>query len=278
MKNNEVKGRTLEVIMAEANAKVEELNKERDVEKRITLEAELDKLTKEHNELSLLTAYATAKAEALPIIALAKACTYATISKKKTPGDVLVDGAIKKMDIFSISEKDTNLNILKFIKWLEDRNFKMPKGWITNMSAVKAEIIDQWQAFDKSGDEHSFNKKQMRRLTQTMVNDMGFIEGEKGGNALVVKNEHINPMIKFANKKTGVQSGKTLDTKTWDDMLLTLLNGLATGAVFENSYGSSAVFKEEIITTEEAPAEQNAESTEAPATAEEPKTEEVKAE
>lgn len=268
MKNNEVKGRTLEVIMAEANAKVEELNKERDVEKRITLEAELDKLAKEYNELSLLTAYASAKAEKLPIMALAKACTYATISKKKTPGDVLVDGAVKKTDIFSLNEKDTVLNILKFIKWLEDRNFKMPKGWISRMSAVKAEIIDQWQAFDKSGDEHSFNKKQMRRLTQAMVNDMAFIEGEKGGNALVVKNEHINPMIKFANKKTGVQSGKTLDSKTWDDMLMTLLNGLATGAVFENSYGSSAVFKEEVITTEE----------EAPATAEESKTEEAKAE
>lgn len=278
MKNNEVKGRTLEVIMAEANAKVEELNKERDVEKRITLEAELEKLTKEYNELSLLTAYAAAKAESLPIMALAKACTYVTISKKKTAGDVLVDGVLKKTDIFSVPEKDTALNILKFIKWLEDRNFKMPKGWIKNMSAVKAEIIDQWQAFDKSGDEHSFNKKQMRRLTQAMVNDMGFIEGEKGGNALVVKNEHINPMIKYANKKTGVQSGKTLDSKTWDDMLMTLLNGLATGAVFENSYGSSAVFKEETAPAEETAEASEATSAEAPATAEEPKTEEVKAE
>lgn len=283
MKNNEVKGRTLEVILAEANAKVEELNKERDVEKRLTLEAEVEKLVKEYNELSLLTAYAAAKAEPLPIMALAKACTYSTISKKKTPGDVLVDGVSKKVDIFSIPEKDTNLNILKYIKWLEDRNFKLPKGWIGRMSAVKAEIIDQWQAFDKSGDEHSFNKKQMRRLTQAMVNDMGFIEGEKGGNALVVKNEHINPMIKYANKKTGVQSGKTLDSKTWDDLLMTLLNGLATGTAFENTYGGTAVFKEE-----PAPAEETAEASEATtqeatveapvATAEATATAEVKAE
>lgn len=274
MKNNEVKGRTLEVIMAEANAKVDEMNKEKDLSKRITMEAELDGLLKEYNSLSLLTVYAAAKAESLPIMALAKACTYNTLSKKKSLGDEVVDGAVKKVDVFSVNEKDTNLNILKFIKWLEERNLKMPKGWQTRMSAVKAEIIDQWQAFDKSGDEHSFNKKQMRRLTQAMVNDMGFIEGEKGGNALVVKNEHINPMIKFANKKTGVQSGKTLDSKTWDDLLMTLLNGLATGAVFENTYGGTAVFKEE--TTAEDSAEESeattAEATEAPAEA--PATEE----
>lgn len=269
MKNNtNIKGRTLEVIMADADAKVEALNKEQDYGKRVTLEAELDGLLKEYNELSLLTAYATAKAEKQPIMALAKACTYAAISKKKTPGTLeLVDGVAKKVDIFSVQKKDSSLNILKFIKWLEDRNFKMPDGWRTRMSAVKANIIDQWQNFDKSeGDEHSFNFKQLKRLTQAMVDDMGYIEGEKGNNALIVKKDNIKPMLKFANRKTGVQAGETLTPKIWDDMLMTLLNGLATGTAFENTYGGSAVFKEETVAqTEEAP--------EASAT-----TEEVKAE
>lgn len=281
MKNNEVKGRTLEVIIAEANSKVEELNKEKDTEKRLTLEAEVDKLAKEYNELSLLTAYATAKAEKLPIMALAKACTYATISKKKTPGDVLVEGVLKKTDIFSISEKDTSLNILKYIKWLEDRNFKMPKGWIGRMSAVKADIIDQWQAFDKAGDEHAFKIGQLKRLLQAMVNDMGFIEGEQGNNALVVKGAHAKTMLKFANRKTGVQAGETLTPKIWDELLMSVLNSIASGAAFENTYGGSAVFKEETV-AEDAPEATTAEATEAPAeapaTAEEPKTEDAKAE
>lgn len=272
MKNNEVTGRTLEAIMTEANNKVDALNKERDFDKRITLEVELDKLCKDYNDLSLLTVYATARAEKLPIMALAKTCTYATIRKKKSLGDDVVDGVAKKVDVYSLTETDSNLNILKFIKWLEDRNFKMPKGWQANMSAVKADIIDQWQAFDKSGDEHTFKIGQLKRLLQTMVNDMGFIEGEKGNNALVAKSSHAKTMLKYATKKTGIQSGETLTPKIWDDLLMTLLNSIASGAAFENTYGGSAVFKEETEETEEA-AQETAEASEAPVT-----TEEVKAE
>lgn len=275
MKNNEVKGRTLEIIMAEANAKVDALNKERDFEKRISLEVEIDKLCKEYNSLSMLTVYAECRAEALPIMALAKACTYATISKKKSQVDDVIEGVVKKVDAYSLNESHSNLNILKYIKWLEERNFKMPKGWIIRMSAAKADIIDQWQAFDKAQDEHIFKIGQLKRLLQDMVNDMGFIEGEKGNNALRVTSAHARTMLKYANKKTGTQSGETLTPKIWDDLLMSVLNSIASGAAFENAYGGTAVFKEETA-TEEAPASEA--TTEAPAAAEEPKTEEVKAE
>lgn len=256
-----MKGRTLEVILADIDAKVDALNAEKEMGKRITLESEVEGLTKEYNDLSLLTVYATCKAEALPIMALAKVCKYTTVSKKKSPSIELVDGASKRVEVFSVSKKDTVLNVLKFIKWLEERNFKMPDGWIGRMSAVKAEVIDQWKAFDASQDEHVFNKKKLRRLTQAMVNDMGFIPGEKGGNALVVKNEHINSLIKYANEKTGVQSGKTLSAKNWDGHLMTILNGLATGAVFENSYGSAAVYKDDAVASTEEGAEAESETT-----------------
>ena len=79
-------------------------------------------------------------------------------------------------------------------------------------------------------------------------------------------------MLKYATKKTGIQSGETLTPKIWDDLLMTLLNSIASGAAFENTYGGSAVFKEETEETEEAPAQETAEASEAPA------TEEVKAE
>lgn len=247
-----MQGRTLEVIVSDINTKVDALNAEKEMAKRITIEAEVDGLIKEYNDLSLLTAYATCKAEAMPIMALAKMCKYSTVSKKKTPSIELVDGASKRVEVFAVTKKDTVLNVLKFIKWLEERNFKMPEGWIGRMSAVKAEVIDQWKAFDDSqGDEHVFNKKKLRRLVQAMVNDMGFIPGEKGGNALVVKNEHINTLIKYANEKTGVQSGKTLSAKNWDGHLMTILNGLATGAVFENSYGSASVYKDDAVTADD---------------------------
>ena len=257
MKNNEVKnGRTLEIIAAEADAKVDALNKEQELSKRITLESEVDGLVKEYNELSMLTAYATAKAEELPIIALAKACTCVNISKKKTPSIELVEGVAKRVEVVSIQTKDSALNILKFIKWLEERNFKMPADWRTNMSAVKADVIDQWQAFEKSGDEHTFKIGQLKRLLQTMVNDMGFIPGEKGNNALVVKGAHAKTVLKYANRKTGVLAGETMTPKIWDDLLMTVLHSVATGGAFENTYGGSAVAKDD--TTAETPAEESA--------------------
>lgn len=264
MKNEATTIRTLEIIAAEADAMVNDLNTEQELEKRVSMEAKVDGLVKEYNELSLLTAYAAAKAEALPIIALAKACTYVTISKKKTISVDLVDGKAKRVETFSIQSKDTNLNILKFIKWLEDRNFKMPAGWITRMSAVKADVIDQWQAFDKAGDKATFKIGQLKRLLQAMVDDMGFIPGDKGNNALVVKSAHAKTVLKYSNRKTGVLSGETLTPKIWDELLLTTLHSVATGAAFENTYGGSAVFKEE-TTADETPAEEN-------------KTEETKAE
>lgn len=260
MKNNETAtntGRTLEVILAEANAKVEALNDANTMDERLTLEAELDKLTKEYEKLSLLTAYATAKAEPQPIMALAKVCTYGTIAKKKTPSEKLVGGVAKKVDVYSIQERDSKLNILKFIKWLEERNFKMPKGWQTRMSAVKADIIDQWQAFDKSGEEHTFKITQLKRLLQAMVNDMGFIPGEKGGNTLVAKSAHARTMLKYANRQTGVQKGETLTPKIWDDLLMTVLNSIAAEALFENTYGGTAVFKDTTTGADTAEAEDN---------------------
>lgn len=259
MKNSEVKGRTLEIIMAEADAKVDALNKEQDLSKRISLESEVDGLIKEYNELSMLTAYATAKAEPLPIIALAKVCTCANIAKKKTPSIELVEGVAKRVEVLSIQKKDSALNILKFIKWLEERNFKMPDGWRANMSAVKADVIDQWQAFEKSGDEHTFKIGQLKRLLQTMVNDMGFIAGEKGNNALVVKGAHAKTVLKYASRKTGVMSGETMTPKIWDDLLMTVLHSVATGGAFENTYGGASVSKDdapaEDSATEEAQAE-----------------------
>ena len=264
--NKEVTVRTLETIEAEANAKVDSFNKEADLNKRITLESEIDGLVKEYNELSMLTAYATAKAEKLPIIALAKACTCVNLGKKKTPTIELVDGVAKRVEVISTQKKDSALNILKFIKWLEERNFKMPADWRTHMSAVKADVIDQWQAFEKSGDEHTFRIGQLKRLLQTMVNDMGFIAGEKGNNALVVKGAHAKTVLKYASKKTGVLSGETMTLKIWDDLLMTVLHSVATGGAFENTYGGSAVFKEETA-TEDAPAEEASAEAVAPAEA-----------
>ena len=253
MKKNETTVRTLETIKEEAYAKVDALNKETDAKKSEILEAEIDGLVKEYNDLSMLTAYSSAKAHELPIIELARICTYHKISKRSKGDYEVVDGLVKKVTVFSINESDTNLNVLKFIKWLKDRNFKMPADWQKNMSAAKANIIDQWKAFDACHDEHSFKIKPLKALLQTMVDDLGFIAGEKGNNALVVKSDHVKPILKYANKQTGVQLGSTLDGKVWDTLLLTLLNSLATGKVFENTYGSTEVYNDD--DAEEAPAE-----------------------
>lgn len=267
---NEVTGRTLETIKAEANAKIDELNKAKDLSARLVLDVEIDKLVKEYDKLALLTVYAAAKAEALPVMALAKTCTYSTIRKVKTPGEEVVDGVVKAVDVYSLADKESVLNILKFIKWLEERNYKMPTGWQSRMSAVKANIIDQWQAFDKAQDEHIFKIGQLKRLLQDMVDDMGMVKTEQGNNALRATSAHARTLLKYANKKTGVQTGETLTPKIWDELLMSVLNSIASGAAFENTYGGTAVFKEETTasetpaTTEESPAQAEAPATEEP--------------
>lgn len=266
MKKNEVNGRTLEIIKAEANAKVDEMNKTKDLTARLVLDAEIDKLVKEYDKLALLTVYASAKAEALPIMALAKVCTYSTIRKVKTPGEEIVDGVVKPVDVYSLADKVSTLNILKFIKWLEERNFKMPLGWQSRMSAVKANIIDQWQAFDKAQDEHIFRIGQLKGLLQVMVDDMGMMMTEKGNNALRATSAHARTMLKYANKKTGVQTGETLTPKIWDELLMSVLNSIASGAAFENTYGGTAVFEKESATADTTEATE--ESAVAPATEE----------
>ena len=269
MKNEVIKGRTLEIIKTEANAKVDEMNKTKDLTARLALDVEIDKLVKEYDKLALLSVYATAKAADLPIMALAKACTYSTIRKVKTPGEEVVDGVVKPVDVYSLSDKESNLNILKFIKWLEERNYKMPSGWIARMSAVKANIIDQWQAFDKAQDEHIFRIGQLKRLLQDMVDDMGMMKTEQGNNALRATSAHARTMLKYANKKTGVQTGETLTPKIWDELLMSVLNSIASGAAFENTYGGTAVFEKEPAPAEETTEASEATATEAPATTEE---------
>lgn len=245
--------RTLEVIEAEANAKADALNKEQDISARVAIEAELDKLVKEYNEQSVYTAYATAKAEELPIMALAKVYTCVNISKKKTPSIDLIEGVCKRVETFSVQKKDAPLNILKFIKWLEDRNFKMPEGWISRMSAVKSNIITQWQAFDKSRNNPDFKITQLKTLLQAMVDDMGFIAGKNGNNALVAKSIHAKTILKYANTMTGVLSGITLTPKVWDQLLMSTLHSIATDKAFENTYGAVTVYKEEAPEAEDKP-------------------------
>jgi hypothetical protein len=91
-----------------------------------------------------------------------------------------------------------------------------------------------------------------------------------------VKSAHAKTVLKYSNRKTGVLTGETLTPKIWDDLLLTTLHSVATGAAFENTYGGSAVFKEE-TTAEETTEDSEATTAETPAT-QEPKAEETKAE
>ncbi len=258
-KKNETTVKTLAEILAAANEKVDNLNKTEDQELAKTLESEVEGLVQDYNDLSLLTVYCDCKSHELPIMELAKTCTYHKISKTSKAGYEVRDGVVKKVYTYSINESNANLNVLKFIKWLKDRNFKMPADWTMHMSAVKANIIDQWKAFDADEEGYKFHINELKRLLQIMVDDMGFIAGEKGANALKVKSAHVRTILKFANKQTGVQTGETLTSKIWDDLLLSVLNSVAANKAFENVYGGSEIYKDE--TSSESEAETKTDST-----------------
>ena len=243
---NTTKKITLAGILTEVNGIVDKLNENNVTEaERMELEKSYKDLCKSYAETSLLTAYAHARKHAQPIIELARLETYPTIKVTMKPDVEVKDGEKIVVRVYSVDTSTATHNILAFIKWLQARNVKMPVDWIPHMSAVKANILDQWKAYDEAkGDTAVFDFKSLKTILQPMVDDMGFIKGKKGGNALVATKEHAQTLLKFANELTGTTSGTTLSPKNWDKLLMSLLHSLATSKAFQNEYGSTAIYKE----------------------------------
>lgn len=265
-----IEGRTMTAVLAELNASVDRYNLSTDSNERVALIVEHKKLVEEYNTLSLLSAYAKCMEAEKPLVALAKAYYYDTISTKDTPHNEVVNGVQTSTVTRSVVEKDTKLNISKFIEWTEEKNrgVAAARDWRAKVEAARAVVEDEWKKFFAAGgDTHAVSITATKRAIQAMFDGLVFIKAENSDkNAIVANGKIAKWAIAFANSRKDAKIdgkvnviGQVLPKATWNTMQLDILHMAVTGKDFEIVYGDPEEAEEnsEEATAAEAAAEAN---------------------
>lgn len=256
-----IEGRTMATVLAELNNSVDAYNLSTDSNERVAMIVEHKKLVEEYNTLSLLSAYAKCMEAEKPLVTLAKDYYYGTISTKDTPHNEVVNGVQTSTVTRSVVEKDTKLNVAKFIEWTEEKNrgVAADKGWKSKVEAARAAVEDEWKKFFAAGgDTHAVSISATKRAVQAMFDALVFIKAENSDkNAIIANGKIAKWAIAFANTRKDskvdgkiIITGQVLPKATWNTMMLDLLHAAVTGKDFEITYGDP----------EEAEAEAEAES------------------
>lgn len=248
MGKNIKEGRTMAIVLDELNNSVDKYNESTDSNERVKLIAEHKKLVEEYNTISLLTAYAEFMKDANPLVALAKAYYYGTISTKDTPHNEVVNGVQTSTVTRSVVTKDTKLNVAKFIEWTEEKNrgVAASKDWKDKVEAARAAVENEWKKFFAAqGDTHVVSITATKNAIQEMFDALVFIKGENTDkNAIIAKGAVAKRAIAFANSRKDAKvdgkvsiTGQVLPKATWGTMQLDLLHMAVTGKVFDIVYG-----------------------------------------
>lgn len=248
--------RTMAVVMSELQDKVDKYNLEKDAGKRNALEVECKNLVEEYNEMALLDAYATFKAEADPMVALAKAYTYMTISVKAAPHKEMVDGVKKVVVTMGLTtDKPKLLNAAKFIDWMAERNVAVTAraDWRKRVNDAHKVLIDQWKSFIEDGTD--FKVGALKTALQDMVDAFIMLEGENGKNAYVVTSKLTRSIIAFCTSRKDGLKGTIAAKNTWDRLQMDILHAVVTRKEFEIAYGDDEDASEAEAEAEEEAAE-----------------------
>ena len=237
---NKAEERTMQVVMSELKDKIDRYNLESNAAKRNTLEVECKNLVAEYNEMSLLDAYATFKAEADPMVALAKAYTYDVISAKATSHQEMVDGVKKSIVTMVLDENRTKLlNAAKFIDWMAERNVAVTAraDWRKRVNDAHNVLIDQWKSFIEDGTD--FKVGVLKTALQDMVDAFIMLEGENGKNAYVVTSKLTRSIIAFCTSRKDGLKGTIAAKNTWERIQMDVLHAVVTRKEFEITYGEA---------------------------------------
>lgn len=248
--------RTMAVVMSELQDKVDKYNLEKDAGKRNALEVECKNLVEEYNEMALLDAYATFKAEADPMVALAKAYTYMTISVKAAPHKEMVDGVKKVVVTMGLTtDKPKLLNAAKFIEWMAERNVPVTArtDWRKRVNDAHKVLIDQWKSFIEDGTD--FKVGALKTALQDMVDAFIMLEGENGKNAYIVTSKLTRSIIAFCTSRKDGLKGTIAAKNTWDRLQMDILHAVVTRKDFEITYGEAEDVSEAEAEAEEEAAE-----------------------
>ena len=253
---NKAEERTMQVVMSELRDKIDHYNLESNAAKRNTLEVECKNLVAEYNEMSLLDAYATFKAEADPMVALAKAYTYDVISAKATSHQEMVDGVKKSIVTMVLDENRTKLlNAAKFIEWMAERNVPVTArtDWKKRVNDAHKELISQWKSFIEDGTD--FKVGALKTALQDMVDAFIMLEGENGKNAYVVTSKLTRSIIAFCTSRKDGLKGTIAAKNMWDRLQMDILHAVVTRKEFEIAYGDDEDVSEAEAENEEEAAE-----------------------
>ena len=119
-----VESRTMATVLAELNDSVDKYNLESDANAKVALAMKHRELVQEYNELSLLSAYSDFMRADVPVVALAKAYYYDTISVKDNAHNEVdpITKAMKSSTTRSVEDGKKKLDVAKFIDWTAERN------------------------------------------------------------------------------------------------------------------------------------------------------------
>lgn len=248
MKKQTTENRTMSIVLAELNASVDKYNLATDAIERANLAAEHKVLVQEYNELSLLNAYATFMKDENPIVALANAYYYDTVSvKDNVHNEVGDDGVMTSSVTRSVNDGTKKLDITKFVDWTEERNKSVAaaKDWKSKMLAARNSIETEWKKFfDSKGDTHSMSVGKTKKALQAMFDALVFIPSESGKNAIIANGDIAKWVLGFANNRKDTKAdgnvnivGNVLPRSTWNTLALDVLHKAVTGKTYEIIFG-----------------------------------------
>ena len=244
--SKKVESRTMSIVLAELNASIDRYNEASDTE-RAALTLEHKNLVQEYNSLSLLNAYASFIREDNPLVALAKAYYYDTVSVKDAVHNEVVDGVMTSSVTRSVKDGKKKLDVTKFIEWTEEHNRSVAaaRNWKSKMEAARSSIENEWKKFFSGMCETSkLSVGKTKKELQAMFDALVFIAGETGKNAFIADGKIARYMIGFANSRKDSCAdgnvnitGSILSKQTWNTLTLDIMHMAATGKTYELVFG-----------------------------------------
>lgn len=251
MSNSKNNGRTMAMVKADIEKKVSEWNLATAEEKRNTIEIAAKAFVDEYNELAVLTAYSEFKAAENPMLEFAKAYSYKTCSVSVRPHSEVVNSVKKSVSTMTADfEKNRLLNVTKFVNWMAEAGVNVAKDpeWITKIGAARDELVKQWKSFIET--EGRFVVSDLKRSLQAMVDALMVVEGEKGGNALIVTGKTARAAIAFCNTRKDGLVGNVCPRSVWERVQMDVFHAAATKKEYTITYGDPEPETEEEETTE----------------------------
>ena len=254
MKENTTAARTMEVVLTEIKNNISAFNLSTDPVEKNQLELALKTLEAEYNELSLLNTWAGFMKADNPMVAFANAYEYEIVGHKDVDHRETKNGVKTVVRTRVLDETKTRmLSVQEFVEWTEERNASVAhaKNWRKAVNDARDSVIDQWKGFMAAkGDSRAVSIGKMKKALQAMVDALVYVEGEKGGNAIIVKGDVAKAVFALCNQRKDGLKGSVMSASVWKKLQVDVLHAAVAGKEYTINYGD----EEEEVAEEAAPA------------------------